>query len=179
MNLLLNKSVLLLAIFALTCISAIAQKKKSNPKVYIARAAMIDDTRAKGVLYLVSDTTIVLVPPMKRGTPKLDGKDSVVIRTRDVKHITIKRKASVGRGIFIGLATGFGVGLIVGVMSHEDCEGGLCTGEEVSAVGGAVLGAIPGAVVGGIIGLFPRTFQINGHPLSQEQRGKFEKFALR
>jgi hypothetical protein len=178
MNLLFNKSVLLLVLCALPCVSAIAQKKKSSPKVFIARVAMIDDTQEKGVLTLVSDSTIVLIPLGKKGTPILDGKDSVVIPTRDVKLIRIKRKASVRRGIFIGLATGAGVGLIVGVMAHEDCEGGLCTGEEVSAAAGAILGAIPGAVLGGIIGSFPRTFRINGQPLTQEQRAKLEKLVL-
>ena len=72
MNLLLNKSVLLLVLSALPCVSAIAQKKKSIPKVYIARLAMIDDTRTIGVLTLVSDTTIVLIPPGKKGTSILD-----------------------------------------------------------------------------------------------------------
>jgi hypothetical protein len=176
-----NRSILLLAIYALTCISAIAQKTKSNPKVFIARVAMIGDTRAIGVLTLVSDTTIVLIPLRKQGTPILDGKDTLVIRTRDVKHVGIKRKASVGRGILIGLSTGAVVGLVVGLASEgeDSCDGGYCVELEGGATaGGAILGAMTGSIVGGIIGLIPRTFKINGHPLSQEQKIKLGKFAL-
>jgi len=176
MDLLLNRSVLLLVLSALPYISAIAQKTKSIPKVFIARVTMIDSARAKGVLYLVSDTSLVLIPLRKKG---LDGKDSVVIRTRDIKYITTKRKASVRRGIFIGLSTGAVAGLIVGAMSHgESCDNGPCLDEGASAAGGAVLGAMTGIVVGGIIGSIPRTFKINGQPLTQEQRTKLEKFAL-
>ena len=179
MNLLFNKSVLLLVLFALACISTIAQKKKPNSKVFIARVAVIDNTRAKGVLYSVSDTTIVLIP-LGKGTSIIDGKDTVVIRTRDAKHINIKRKGSVGRGIWIGLATGVGIGLIVGAATHEECEGGGCVdlGAGTSAVGGAILGALPGAVVGAICGSVPHTFKINGQPLAQGQKTKLEKFAL-
>jgi hypothetical protein len=166
MNVLFNKSVLLLVLSGLPCISAIAQKAKSNPKVFIARIAMMDDTRAKGVLYLVSDTTIVLIPLGKKG---LDGKDSVVIRTRDVKHITTKRKAS-----------GAVAGLVVGALSYkETCDYGPCLDDEgASAAGGAILGGMTGMIVGGIIGSISRTFKINGKPLTQEQRAKLEKFAL-
>ena len=179
MNLLFNKSVLLLAIFAITCISAIAQKKKPIPKVYIARVAMIDNTRAKGVLYSVSDTTIVLIP-LEKGRSILDGKDTVVIRTRYVKHINTKRKGSVGRGILIGIATGVVVGAIVGAVTYEECEGNGCWdfGAGTSAAGGAIVGALPGAVLGGIIGSVPRTFKINGQPLTQGQKSNLEKFAL-
>jgi len=177
MNLLFKKSVLLLVLSALPCISATAQKTKSNPQVFIARVAMIDDPRAKGVLYSVSDTTIILIP-LTKGTSILDGKDTLVIRTRDVKHIKIRRKASVGRGILIGLSTGAAVGLIVGAVTYEECEGVGCVGAGASAVGGAIVGALPGAVVGGIIGSYSRKFKINGQPLTQEQKTKLEKFVL-
>ena len=179
MNLLFNKSVLLLVLSALPCISAIAQKTKSNTKVFIARVAMIDNTRAKGVLYSVSDTTIVLIP-LGKGRSILDGKDTVVIRTRYVKHIKTKRKGSVGRGILIGIATGVAVGAIVGAVTYEECEGSGCWdfGAGTSAAGGAIVGALPGAVLGGIIGSVPRTFKINGQPLTQEQKSNLEKFAL-
>ena len=176
-----NRSMFLLAISALTCISAIAQETKSNPKIFIARVAMIDDTRAKGVLTLVSDTTIVLIPLRKEGTPILDGKDTVVIQTRDIKHVSIKRKASVGRGILIGLSTGAVAGLIVGLASEgeDSCDGGYCVELEGAATaGGAILGAMTGSILGGIIGLIPRTFKINGHPFTQEQKIKLEKLAL-
>ena len=170
---------LLLSLSALTCIAANAQKTKSNPKVFIARVAMIDVTREQGVLYLVSDTTIVLIPLRKKG---IDAKDSVVIRTRDVKNISIKRKASVGRGILIGLSTGTVVGLIVGLASEgeDSCDGGYCMplDEGAATAGGAILGAMTGSVVGGIIGLFPRTFKIDGQSLTQKQKNKLEKFTL-
>jgi hypothetical protein len=175
-----NRSIFLLSIFALTCISAIAQKTKSNPKVFIARVAMIDDTRAIGVLTLVSDTTIVLIPLRKKGTPIFDGNDTLVIRTRDVKHVSIKRKASVGRGILIGLSTGAVVGLVVGLASEgeDSCDGGCVELEGAATAGGAILGAMTGSLVGGIIGAIPRTFKINGHPLTQEQKIKLGKFVL-
>jgi len=169
--------VLLLAIFAITCISAIAQEKKSIPKVYIARVAMIDDTRAKEVLYSVSDTTIILIP-LTKGTSILDGKDTLVIRTRDVKHIRIRRKAAVGRGILIGVSTGVAVGAIVGAVTYEECEGIGCVGAGTTAAGGAILGAVPGALVGAIIGSYSRRFKINGQPFTKEQKTDLEKFAL-
>ena len=176
-----NRSMLLLAISALTCISAIAQQTKSNSKVFIARVVMIDDTRAKGVLTLVTDTTIVLIPLRKKETPKLDIKDAVVIRTRDVKYVSIKRKASVGRGILIGLSTGAVVGLVVGLASEgeDSCDGGYCVEVEGAATaGGAILGVMAGSVVGAIIGLIPRTFKINGQPLTQAQKIKLKTFVL-
>jgi hypothetical protein len=169
---------LLLVLFALPYVSAKAQKKKSVPKVYIARVAMIDKTRAKGVLYSVSDSTIVLIPLQKKA-PMPDGNDSVVIRIQDIKHIGIKRKASVGRGILIGLSTGAVVGLVTGLASEgEDCDGGFCPDEGAATAGGGILGAITGSVIGGIIGLIPRSFTINGRPLTQEQKTKLEKLAL-
>lgn len=178
MNLLFNKSVLLLTLSALPYISATAQKAKSNPKVFIARVAMIDNTRAKGVLYSVSDTTIVLMP-LGKGRSIHDGKDTVVIRTRYVKHIKTKRKGSVGRGILIGIATGVAVGAIVGAVTYQECAGNCWDfGAGASAAGGAVVGALPGAVLGAIIGSVPRTFKINGQPLTQEQKSNLEKFAL-
>jgi hypothetical protein len=176
MNLLFNKSVLLLVLSALPYISATAQKTKSNPKVFIARVAMIDNTRAKGVLYSVSDTTIVLIP-LTKGTSILDGKDTVVIRTRDVKHIRIRRKAAVRRGMLIGLSTGVAVGAIVGAVTYDECEGVGCVGAGPTAAGVAILGALPGAVVGAIIGSYSRRFKINGQLLTQEQKTDLEKFA--
>jgi len=176
-----SRSMLLLAISAITCINAIAQKPKSNPKVFVARVTMIDDTWTKGVLTLVSDTAIVLIPLRKKETAILDGKDTVVIRTRHVKHVSIKRKAAVSRGILIGLSTGAVVGLVVGLASEgeDSCDGGYCVELEGAATaGGAILGAMTGSVIGGIIGLIPRTFKINGHPLTQEQKIKLEKFTL-
>jgi hypothetical protein len=170
---------LLLAISAITCMSTIAQTTKSVPKVFIARVAMIDDTRAKGVLTLVNDTTIVLIPLRKEGTPILNGKDTVVIRTRDIKHVSIKRKASVGRGILIGLSTGAVVGLVVGLASEgeDSCDGGYCVELEGAATaGGAILGAMTGSIVGAILGSLPRTFKINGQPFNQEQKTKLKKF---
>ena len=87
-----------------------------------------------------------------------------------------------GRGILIGLSTGAVVGAIVALAAEggESCDGGYCPdlGGGASAAGGAILGAMTGSVVGGIIGLFPRTFRINGQPLTQEQRAKLEKFVL-
>ena len=135
-----------LAVMLLKCfIPAFSQqeKKSGKKKVYIAIVGVTyQRKKMEGVLQEVGDSSIYV----------LTKKGMILIESKVIKEIAIKRKGSAGWGALTGSLVGMGLGAIIGFASGDDqCDGtAFCitfTAEE-KALGGAIaLGGV-GALIG-------------------------------
>ncbi|HYJ39111.1 MAG TPA: hypothetical protein VEV87_10860 [Chitinophagaceae bacterium] len=118
-----------------------------------------------GYLAAVADSGIIMLKSPVVFDQTLANSHLNTIAYHELKEVTIKRKGSVGRGIWMGSVAGFAVGAVIGAKNYVPCNGEYCLdpGRGGQAIGVGFLGAIGGGIVGGIIGsVAKKTFIIGG-----------------
>ncbi|HLF36113.1 MAG TPA: hypothetical protein VI583_17850 [Cyclobacteriaceae bacterium] len=161
------------------------QNKTKNTKIYTAKIVFMDQTKAKGILYNINDSTIELQninidriknPAINLLNYKITNNNSRHIPVMEINNIYLRKINSVSSGIIIGAFTGGFVGGIIGNKSYEPCEGGLLEcmfdfGPAPNILLGSLSGFLSGGLIGSMLGAIPMRFHIGGN-LSQYQKVK-------
>lgn len=129
--------------------SSFAQKNitTSNHRPrYHAFIQIINDKEVKGLLVQLEDSSVVLYPGKRKDLRKGVTRDSVAIAYSRIKHIKLKKKNGLLKGLLIGGAIGFAPAFFG--------EGGAYV-----ALVAFPLGIITGAIVGSTSG---KKYAING-----------------
>ena len=141
---------------------------------------MTNGSESKGFLGVLSDTSLGLSQkPVTMQVIKSPNYPYQKINYSDIEGMTVKRKSSVGRGIFYGSMIGVVTGFLAGVVQGSDPDytetlpelfgngyytytvKGMSALDKGAA--GALTGGLFGAVVGGIVGAVAhKTFIIQG-----------------
>jgi len=114
-------------------------------------------SRLVGVLYQVEDTKLLISNSFEHEVYDLNQFEYQDVYAYEIEKIKLRRKGSIGRGILIGVASGFVTGAIIGfVNGDEPCH-------PTCFIGGSAedLGLI-GGVVGAVVGSLKISIPING-----------------
>ncbi|MBC2838839.1 hypothetical protein [Robiginitalea sp. SC105] len=130
--------------------TASAQKVKS----FKAWVTLTDNTRSKGILFLADSDSLVIM-----------GQDlnKINIDPRMIKTIQIRRKGSVGKGLWIGALSGAVLGAVGGAAGGDDEPGFFSMTAEEKALGGAIITSFPAAGLGALLGSARVTYAIEGN----------------
>jgi len=154
----------------LTLVFALSTAYAQKVKTYRAWVTLSDETRIKGTFYSAGTDALILM-----------GEDLNEIRIdpKTVKTISLRRKGSVGKGVWIGALSGAVVGGIAGYASGDDEPGWFSSTAEEKALGNAIFLSFPGAGVGALIGSARTIFAVNGNYQTYlNSRAELEKYAL-
>ena len=139
---------LLMAVLILlfTSLPAIAQ----NVGTCKAWITLIDGAKVKGTFYAANEDGLVI--------HSMDFK-KVNLNPETIEVIKLRRSGRIGRGAWIGAATGLFLGALVGYATTDDDE---FLGRGYGAAGGGVVGLPAGAVLGVAIGAARKKFVVKG-----------------
>lgn len=127
--------------------------KAQKIKQYKTWVTLTNDTKAIGILYSADKNGILI---MREDLTQAN------IDSKTIEVIKLRRKGSVGRGVWIGALSGATAGAVTGYASGDDEPGWFSATAEEKALGHGLLLAFPGAGVGAIFGSGKTTFLING-----------------
>lgn len=145
-------TLMLLAIFMLFSIGLQAQNTSKKIKPHKVWITLMDGIKVKGDLYSAEDVSIKIVE-----NNSLDVSNLTAISNQKIDVIKIRRKGKIGKGAWIGAASGAGFGIILGLATEDDGWEGL-----VATAEGIFFGAV-GTGVGAGIGAIKKRIQINGN----------------
>ena len=142
-----------------------SQSKTQKILIYKAWVNYIDSPiKMKGYLYQVKDSSIVIsgVKPVPSITIHKNHLYEISYKHIDV--IKIRRKGRVGRGILIGMGSGFLAGIMIGYISGDDEPSYWITlTAEEKAIAAAVPLAITGGIIGWIVGTNKKKIYVSGN----------------
>jgi hypothetical protein len=121
-------------------------------KTYKVWVTLMDRTKIKGTLYAVNEDALELLREDLK-IIKLDPKNIEVIKFR--------RSGSVGRGAWIGAASGFVAGALVGLATNDRDE--FLGDPQYSMLGGGIVGLPIGLALGTGIGSAKKKIIVNGN----------------
>ena len=157
-------------LFALSLTFTITTATAQKVKAYKTWVTFTDEIRIKGTFYSADTDGLILM-----------GEDLNEIRIdpKNVKTISLRRKGSVGKGIWIGALSGAVVGGIAGYASGDDEPGWFSSTAEEKAVGNAIFFSFPGAGIGALFGSKRTIYAINGdYQTYMAQLAELKKYAL-
>lgn len=152
---------MLLLLMALFFCAGMAQKSQIKMNFYKTWVGLKDSTEVEGVLYQVTDTSIVLTQSLLVKDYLMDSIQLKNLHCKWIETIQTKRKNAVGRGALIGAACGFFVGAMVGFTDGDDENSIVFFSAEEKALLGGFTGAIAGAGIGVLLGSFKLSIPIN------------------
>ena len=125
-------------------------------RTYKAWVTLINNTEIKGVLYSANEDGIML-------TDK-DLMDTVAfLDYKTIEVIKIRRKGSIGKGAWVGAASGMVLGGIAGYASGDDPSGWFSYTAEEKILLAGIPSAVIGTGLGAIIGTNRRKYSIKGN----------------
>jgi len=142
-------------------------------------------TRLVGVLYQVEDGKLQISE---------NNFDHQVIYAHEIDKIKLRRQGSIGRGVMIGILSGFATGVLIGLMSGNDppCArpprnsgfGGalgyaVCSSFRMSAAEKALGAGVSLGLVGGIVGAVVGSLQIKIPINGSSEKFKANKIRLK
>ena len=110
----------------------------------------MDETKISGTLQAVKEKQIILVD---------EDLYRINLDSKEIDVIKLRRVGSMGRGAWIGAASGIVAGALVGAASHDENDLLL---KEASMGGGGVLGLLIGTGLGIGIGSAKKKLVVNG-----------------
>ena len=145
----------LIVIFSmLFSMGVVAQNKTKKVKVYKIWIELTDNSKVRGVLYSAEINGIKII-----SGKSIDDSSLPNIAPQNINKIKIRRIGKIGRGAWIGAASGAGFGVAFGlIIDDEDTDGGLVAG------GGGISFGILGIGVGIVVGANKKKVKINGEP---------------
>jgi hypothetical protein len=176
-----------------------AQDTIRKVKIYRTWVSKMDKTtKTKGVLYEVKDSSILvtnsLIPEDYLSnnfyTINIHIIEAIELHINNIETIKVRRKNSVGKGILIGLFSGFAAGALMGIVDGDDpysrSSSGVFMGdlfqftaEEKIILLGTPL-AIIGAGIGAWIGSAKVIIPINGNiKVYKRNRKKLKKYSVK
>jgi hypothetical protein len=165
---------LLLIVLAICCCQALFSQDTVLKKNYYLKARIWEPNQTTRDFYVadVNDTALLLVnDPVKF---RQGGLTANALSYQNMDVILLKRKGSVGRGLWKGAVLGAILGGITGAVTYKKCEDcffdfGIGTDIAAGAIAGTGVGAVFGAFFGAISS---KRFTIGGN------KDKFEKMRL-
>lgn len=126
-------------------------KKNKFHKVWITT---LDGSKERGILFSADESSVKISKNNYFDISNLTSIDS-----ENIDVIKIRRKGKIGRGAWIGAASGAGFGVILGlIVDDED------TNEGLVATGGGITLGILGTGVGIVVSTNKKKVKINGEP---------------
>lgn len=151
-----NARVLLFLLVSTVALPSVAQIEEGRYKV---RIVTVKDEILKGSFLSMTDSTIRL-------RPSFDSAEDTIISYQVIETLKLRRRNNAGKGFLLGLATGSGLGALVGFISYSppDCSNGWCLdfGPGFSALAGGLTGGMIGGLFGLGIGTSYQEFEIHG-----------------
>jgi hypothetical protein len=144
---------------------------------YRMKVIALDDNKTRGFLSDLNDTVLFMaMEPNLAHSKMLDKSYFKHFSYENIERVTIQRRSSISRGVWMGAVAGFVGGAIAGLVEGSDPDYywyGF-TGGQKAIIYGAFFGGL-GCIVGGVIGaLVHRTFVIRGsREKFQDMRSKF------
>lgn len=171
--------ILFMAIFCYNSLSA----QNTSERIIIYRAWGTLNTepfKTRGVLYELKDSAILVSNSLiiqDYRDLKFELKD---LNIHNIETIKIRRHNSIRRGAWIGAATGFVLGGIIGVALEEPCDpnADMCFPYYAAGMLSTTMAA-GGAAIGAFIGSFKVTIPINGSlNRYNENKDKLRKYSI-
>ena len=128
-----------------------AQNNSKTIQIHKVWVNSIDGSKTKGVLYSADEQSIKISK-----NNSLSNSNLIVIDFEKIDIIKIRRKGKIGKGAWIGAASGAGFGVAIG-MATDSGE----LKSVVATVSGLFFGIV-GTGVGAIVGSNKKKIQING-----------------
>jgi len=128
-----------------------AQNTSKKIKIHKVWITMQDDSKIKGALYSADNESIKISK-----NNSFDVSNLTTIDVQNIDVIKIRRKGKIGRGAWIGAASGVGFGVVLGLVSEND------EWEGVVATGAGFFFGVIGTGVGAGVGASKKKIQING-----------------
>ncbi|MDU8885228.1 hypothetical protein RXV94_03585 [Yeosuana sp. MJ-SS3] len=147
---------LLFSIALIIGVNSYSQNKPDKIKVYKAWVKLMNGSIEKGVLYLADSTGVSLSDGMTSDNLQY-------IEAEKIREIRIRKKGSVGKGVWIGALSGATLGAIIGLASGDDQGGWFGFSKEEKAAMNAVGFGVVGAGFGALGGNAKKKIIINGH----------------
>jgi small nuclear ribonucleoprotein (snRNP)-like protein len=129
-----------------------AQNNSKKIQIHKVWVKTMDGTKTTGVLYSADEQSIKISKNNSFSNSNL-----IVIESEKIDFIKIRRKGKIGKGAWIGAASGAGFGVVLGIAATDD--------NDWDGVAGTVSGlffGIVGTGVGAIVGSNKKKIQING-----------------
>ena len=145
-------SLTLIAFLLFFSIGLHAQNTSKKNKIYKVWITMLDDSKVQGVLYSADNEFIKISK-----NNSFDFSNLTTINFQNIDVIKIRRKGKIGKGAWIGAASGVGFGVILGLASENDGWEGLV------ATGAGFFFGVIGTGVGAGVGTIKKKIHINGN----------------
>ncbi|SNR59886.1 hypothetical protein SAMN06265371_106161 [Lutibacter agarilyticus] len=129
-----------------------AQNNSKKIQIHKVWAKTMDGSMVKGVLYSADEQSIKISKNNSFSDSNL-----IVINDEKIDVIKIRRKGKIGKGAWIGAASGAGFGVALGLAANNDEWEGV-----VSTVTGLFFGIV-GTGVGAGVAAIKKKIQINGN----------------
>lgn len=129
-----------------------AQNNSKTIQIYKVWVKEMDGSRTKGVLYSADEQSIKISKNNSFSSSNL-----IVIDDEKIDVIKIRRKGKIGKGAWIGAASGAGIGIALGLGSDS---GEL---KSVIAIAEGLFLGIVGTGIGAAVGSIKKNIQINGN----------------
>lgn len=158
---------LLLVLFTL---SAVHSQKKRNYKAWVT---LTDESKVKGILYSVNEEGILVMDEGLLDTVAF-------LNSTEINILRLRKKGNIGKGAWIGAASGAIIGGIIGFADGDDTPGILSMKAEEKALAAGVGLAVPGTGVGIIIGSVRKKYDLKGNPKTyQNLVSELREYAMR
>lgn len=175
------KSIKVIVLIALCCLKTLsAQESAQKIKVYRTWVSLNNEPfKIKGVLYELKDSSILVSSSLVIQDFRDLKLDVIDLKTHNIETIKIRRHKSIRKGAWIGVATGFVLGGIIGASLEEPCnQDDLCFNLLPGMY--ASIGMAGGAAIGAVIGSFKLTIPINGSINSyNSHKSKLREYSIK
>lgn len=130
-----------------------AQNNSKTIQIHKVWVNSMDGSKTKGVLYSADKQSINISK-----NNSLSNSNLIVIDSEKIDFIKIRRKGKIGKGAWIGAASGAGFGVALGLSAEKDNQW-----DAVVATASGLFFGIIGTGVGAAVGTIKKKIQINGN----------------
>jgi hypothetical protein len=167
----------LLSILFIFSTGGLAQNSQNKIKAHKVWVTPMDGSKViKGILYAADKDEVRLID-----NNSFDISNLTIVKAQNIAQLKIRRKGKVGKGVWVGAATGFVVGGIIGFASGDDDPDQWfwsSTAEE-KALGNGILLAIVGTGIGPLIASKKNKITIDGNkPRYESKLETIQSYAL-
>jgi len=124
-----------------------AQNSSKKIKMHKVWITMQDDSKEQGILYSADEGFLKIA-----NNNSLDVSNLTTIDVQNIDVIKIRKKGKIGKGAWIGAASGGGIGVVLGLASSD----------EFVAIGTGFFFGVIGTGIGAGVGAIKKKIHING-----------------
>lgn len=168
--------IVLCFLYSLNAQDSIQPKKIYNTWISLNSAPF----NIKAVLYETKDSSISVSSSVVKQDYSTGNFEISNLHINEIETIKIRRKGSVGRGVWIGALAGCALGGIIGLASGDDPPGIMSFSAEDKAILGGFTGTFFGGGIGAIMGIIKVEIPINGSISNyNNQKNKLRKYSIK